>query len=119
MGYQNWDDHDRSGRMIGKNSAQNFLNNLEPNAVLICNGDNDTYPLWYLQNVEGVRTDVRIINMSLLPTEWYSSVLLDKVMKSEPLPMTLTKKDLQTGKFGKMESRLTELVLVIWILVKR
>ena len=97
MGYQNWDDHDRSGRLIGKNSAQNFLNNLEPNAVLICNGDNDTYPLWYLQNVEGVRTDVRIINMSLLPTEWYSSVLLDKVMKSEPLPMTLTKKDLQTG----------------------
>ena len=97
MGYQNWDDHDRSGRYIGKHSAQNFLENLEPNAVLICNGDNDTYPLWYLQNVEGIRTDVRIINMSLLPTEWYSSVLLDKVMESEPLPLTLTREDLQTG----------------------
>ncbi len=99
MGYQNWDDHDRSGRRIGIDMARNFLDQLEPNAVLFCNGDNDTYPLWYAQNVEGIRTDVRIINQSLLPTDWYSSVLLDKVYESEPLPLTLTKEDLQTGSF--------------------
>jgi hypothetical protein len=79
--------------------AKNFLNQLEPNAILFCNGDNDTYPLWYAQNVEGIRTDVRIINQSLLPTEWYSSVLLDKVYDSDPLPLTVTKRDLQTGSF--------------------
>jgi len=99
MGYQNWDDHDRSGRSIGIDMAKNFLESLEPNAVLFCNGDNDTYPLWYAQNVEGIRTDVRIINQSLLPTDWYSSVLLDKVYESEPLPLSLTKEDLQTGSF--------------------
>ena len=99
MAYQNWDDHDRSGRYIGIDMAKNFLNQLEPNAILFCNGDNDTYPLWYAQNVEGIRTDVRIINQSLLPTEWYSSVLLDKVYDSEPLPLTVTKRDLQTGSF--------------------
>ena len=99
MGYRNWDDHDRSGRTIGIDMAKNFLESLEPNAVLFCNGDNDTYPLWYAQNVEGIRTDVRIINQSLLPTDWYSSVLLNKVYESEPLPLSLTKEDLQTGSF--------------------
>ncbi|MDA0686668.1 MAG: DUF2723 domain-containing protein [Bacteroidetes bacterium] len=99
MGMQGWDDHDRSGRRIGIDMAKNFLENLEPNAILFCNGDNDTYPLWYAQNVEGIRTDVRIINQSLLPTEWYSSVLLDTVYKSTPLPLTLQREDLQTGSF--------------------
>lgn len=99
MAAQNWDDHDRSGRTIGIDMAKNFLGTLAPNAILFCNGDNDTYPLWYAQNVEGYRTDVRIINESLLPTEWYSSVLLEKVYDSEPLPLTVTKKDLQTGSF--------------------
>lgn len=99
MAYQNWDDHDRSGRYIGIDLAKDFLGSLEPNAILFCNGDNDTYPLWYAQNVEGFRTDVRIINQSLLPTEWYSSILLDKVYKSDPLPLTVTKNDLKTGSF--------------------
>jgi hypothetical protein len=99
MAYQNWDDHDRSGRYIGIDMAKNFLNQLDSNAVLFCNGDNDTYPLWYAQNVEGIRTDVRIINQSLLPTDWYSSVLLHKVYDSEALPLTLDKEDLQTGSF--------------------
>lgn len=99
MGYQGWDDHDRSQRYIGIDLAKDFLGSLEPNAILFCNGDNDTYPLWYAQNVEGFRTDVRIINESLLPTEWYSSVLLDKVYKSDPLPLSVTKADLQTGSF--------------------
>ena len=97
MAYQNWDDHDRSQRYIGIDMAKNFLENLEPNAILFCNGDNDTYPLWYAQNVENIRTDVRIINMSLLPTEWYSKVLLDSAYKSAPLPLTLSKDDLETG----------------------
>ena len=99
MAAENWDDHDRSGRYIGIDMAKNFLEKLEPNAILFCNGDNDTYPLWYAQNVEGIRTDVRIINQSLLPTEWYSSVLIDTVGNSMPLPLTVTKEDLQTGSF--------------------
>ena len=99
MGYQNWDDHDRSGRYIGIDMAKNFLEPLEQNAVLFCNGDNDTYPLWYAQNVEGIRTDVRIINQSLLPTDWYSMILKDTVYKSAPLPLSWAKEDLQTGAF--------------------
>ena len=99
MGYQNWDDHDRSGRYIGIDMAKNFLGSLEKNAVLFCNGDNDTYPLWYAQNVEGYRTDVRIINQSLLPTDWYSMILKDTVYESMPLPLSWKKEDLQTGSF--------------------
>lgn len=98
MAYQNWDDHDRSGRTIGIDAAKNFLESLDKNAVLLCNGDNDTYPLWYAQNVAGIRQDVRIINMSLLGSDWYSSVLLEKKYTSEPLPLTLTKEDLRQGK---------------------
>jgi len=99
MASQNWDDHDRSARYLGIDYAKNYLQSCPPNAILFTNGDNDTYPLWYAQNVEGIRTDVRIINQSLLPTEWYSSVLLDKVYNSDPLPLTLTKDDLRAGRF--------------------
>lgn len=97
MGTQGWDDHDRSGRYLGIDFAKNYLHSCPENAILFTNGDNDTYPLWYAQNVEGIRTDVRIINQSLLPTDWYSQVLLDKVYKSEPLPLTLTKEQLKAG----------------------
>ncbi len=97
MGSQGWDDHDRSGRYIGIDFAKNCLMSCPPNAILFTNGDNDTYPLWYAQNVEGFRTDVRIINQSLLPTDWYSQVLLTKVYNSEPLPLTLKKGDLASG----------------------
>ncbi len=99
MASQNWDDHDRSARYLGIDYAKNYLQSCPPNAILFTNGDNDTYPLWYAQNVEGIRTDVRIINQSLLPTEWYSSVLLDKVYNSDALPLTLTKDDLRAGRF--------------------
>jgi len=97
MGSQGWDDHDRSKRYLGIDFAKDYLLSCPPNAILFTNGDNDTYPLWYAQNVEGIRTDVRIINQSLLPTDWYSQVLLTKVYKSEPLPLTLTKDQLAAG----------------------
>lgn len=97
MAKDGWDDHDRSGRYLGIDFAKDYLMSCPENAVLFTNGDNDTYPLWYAQNVEGIRTDVRIINQSLLPTDWYSQVLLTKVYKSEPLPLTLTKEQLAAG----------------------
>jgi len=97
MGEQGWDDHDRSGRYLGIDFAKNYLMSCPPNAILFTNGDNDTYPLWYAQNVEGIRTDIRIINQSLLPTDWYSQVLLTKVYDSEPLPLSITKHQLDAG----------------------
>ncbi|MCB9245313.1 MAG: DUF2723 domain-containing protein [Flavobacteriales bacterium] len=89
MGTENWDDHDRSDRYLGISFAKNYLNSCAPNAVLFTNGDNDTYPLWYAQNVEGYRTDVRIINLSLLSTEWYAQALTRKYYDSDPLPMSI------------------------------
>jgi len=89
MGTENWDDHDRSDRYLGISFAKNYLNSCEKNAILFTNGDNDTYPLWYAQNVEGYRTDVRIINLSLLSTEWYAEALTRKYYDSEPLPMSI------------------------------
>ena len=98
MGSQNWDDHDRSDRYLGISFANNYLESCEKNAILFTNGDNDTYPLWYAQNVEGIRTDIRIINLSLLPTEWYSSPLRKKVFDSEPLPMSIPAESIVAGK---------------------
>ena len=97
MGSQNWDDHDRSDRYLGISFAKNYLNSCEENAILFTNGDNDTYPLWYAQNVEGIRTDVRIINLSLLPTEWYSSALRRKVFESDVLPLSIPEEKIKSG----------------------
>jgi hypothetical protein len=98
MASQNWDDHDRSDRYLGISFAKNYLASCEKNAILFTNGDNDTYPLWYAQNVEGIRTDVRIINLSLLPTEWYSSALRKKVFDSEALPLSIPAEKIVAGK---------------------
>jgi transmembrane protein TMEM260 (protein O-mannosyltransferase) len=85
MGFQEWDDHDRGKKTIARDLAIDYLESCAPNAILITFGDNDTYPLWYAQEVEGIRRDVRIINNSLMGTDWYLNELRNKVNKSDPI----------------------------------
>ena len=89
MGSENWDDHDRSGRYLARDVAFNYLNSCAPDAILFTNGDNDTFPLWYAQEVEGKRTDVRVCNLMLLNTDWYVNQMKRKTYESDPLPVTL------------------------------
>ena len=84
---QTWDDHDRSGRTAARDFGRNYLSSVAPNGVLFCNGDNDTFPLWYLQEVEGYRTDVRAVNLSYLSTDWYINQMQRAAYESAPLPM--------------------------------
>lgn len=96
MGIQNFHDHDRSERYVAPDYAYNLLNSAAPNAILFTNGDNDTFPLWYLQEVEGVRTDVRVVCLSLLNTEWYIKQLRDQWShESAPLPISLTNEEIE------------------------
>ncbi len=90
MGYQNWDDHDRSGKYTALASAKKYLDSCLPNALIFTIGDNDTFPLWYAQEVEGYRTDVRVVCTSLLSTDWYMDDMKKKAWDSEPVPATLT-----------------------------
>jgi hypothetical protein len=85
MGCQEWDDHDRSNKKTALDLATNYLESCAPNAILISFGDNDTYPLWYAQEVEGIRKDVRVINSSLLGTDWYINQLRYKLNDSDPI----------------------------------
>ena len=87
MATQNWDDHDRSGRTLARDTGMNYLSSVGENGILFTNGDNDTYPLWYVQETEGYRTDVRVTNLSFLQTEWYIDQLLRQSYDSEPLPI--------------------------------
>jgi hypothetical protein len=89
MGIENWDDHDRSGRYLARDVAFNYLESCAPGAILFSNGDNDTFPLWYAQEVEGKRTDVRVCNLMLLNTDWYIEQMKRKVYESDPLPVSL------------------------------
>ncbi|MEG0517283.1 MAG: DUF2723 domain-containing protein [Bacteroidales bacterium] len=89
MASQNWDDHDRSGRYTSRDLAYNYLQSVDPNAILITHGDNDTFPLWYIQEVEGVRTDVRVMNTSLLGTDWYIDQMQNRTYESDPVAFTI------------------------------
>lgn len=90
---QTADDHNRSGRTAARDYAVNYLESLEQNAILFLNGDNFTFPLWYAQEVEGIRRDVRIINLAYLTTDWYIIQLMQQAYDAEPVPMTATPKD--------------------------
>ena len=87
---ENWDDHDRSGKYTAVAMAKAYLDSCELNAILFTIGDNDTFPMWYLQEIEGYRTDVRIVNTSLLATDWYIDEMKVKSNKSEALPISFT-----------------------------
>lgn len=85
MAKEEWDDHDRSNKRLASDLAKDYLESCAPNAIVISFGDNDTYPLWYAQEVEGVRKDVRVINSSLLGTDWYINQLRYKINDSDPI----------------------------------
>jgi hypothetical protein len=93
MLYQNYDDHDRSGRTFQIDYARAVLNGCSPNSVLFTGGDNDTFPLWYVQEVEGYRTDVRVMVLSYMNTDWYINQLRRPYYQSPPLQFSLSKKD--------------------------
>jgi hypothetical protein len=90
MASQNWDDHDRSERYTAIALAKAYLTSCDPNAILFTIGDNDTFPLWYAQEIEHIRTDVKIVNTSLFMTDWYIDQMKVKAYKSEPLPISFT-----------------------------
>ncbi|MBA2562945.1 MAG: DUF2723 domain-containing protein, partial [Chitinophagaceae bacterium] len=90
MAVQEWDDHDRSKKVLARDLAIDYLESCAPNAVVISYGDNDTYPLWYAQEVHGIRKDIRVINSSLLGTDWYINQLRYKVNESAPIDVIWT-----------------------------
>ena len=87
---QNWDDHDRSNRRTAHAMAVNYLESCDPNAIIFTIGDNDTFPLWYAQEIEGIRTDVRVVCTSLFNVDWYIDQMKRKAYESEPIPSKLT-----------------------------
>ncbi|MDR3339090.1 MAG: DUF2723 domain-containing protein [Candidatus Symbiothrix sp.] len=98
MASQTWDDHDRSKRYVCRDFGYNYLTTCEPNSVIFTMGDNDTFPLWYAQEVEGYRTDVRVCNLSYLQTDWYIDQMKRQAYDSEPLPISWNKTDYVQGK---------------------
>lgn len=90
MGAQEWDDHDRSKKQLARDLAKDYLESCAPNAILFTFGDNDTYPLWYAQEVEGIRPDIRVINTSLLGIDWYINQLRYKVNNSDAIDVMWT-----------------------------
>ena len=84
---QTWDDHDRSGRYAARDFGMNYLASVAPDGIIFCNGDNDTFPLWYAQEVEGYRTDVRVINLSYLTTDWYANQQRIQAYDGKPVDM--------------------------------
>ena len=90
MAFQNWDDHDRSGRYTARDIGANYLKSCSPNAILFTYGDNDSFPVWYVQDVEQVRSDVRVANLSYIQAGWYIDMMRQKAFESDPLPLSLS-----------------------------
>ncbi|HVZ25816.1 MAG TPA: DUF2723 domain-containing protein [Sediminibacterium sp.] len=97
MAQQEWDDHDRSKKELPRDLAKDYLESCAPNAILFTYGDNDTYPLWYAQEVEGIRPDIRVINFSLLGIDWYINELRYKVNQSDPIDVIWTPEQIEGG----------------------
>ncbi|NKI25547.1 DUF2723 domain-containing protein [Arenibacter sp. 6A1] len=99
LAFQNWDDHDRSNRYTATSTAHSYLGSTQENAgaILFTIGDNDTFPLWYAQEIEGYRTDVRVINTSLFATDWYIDQMKMQAYESEPIPSQLTHEKYRFG----------------------
>jgi tetratricopeptide (TPR) repeat protein len=97
MAAENWDDHDRSGRFTALEVAKNYLNSCDKNAILFTNGDNDTFPLWYAQEVEGIRTDIKVVNLSLFNTPWYIDQMKRASYDAPPIPSSLEHEDYRAG----------------------
>lgn len=97
MGAQNWDDHDRSNRYTARLNAQAYLESCDPNAIMFTIGDNDTFPLWYMQEVEGIRTDVKLVNTSLFATDWYIDQMKRKTYDAPPIPSQLKHDEYKYG----------------------
>lgn len=94
---QNYDDHNRSGRYSARDLARNYLESCEPDAILFTHADNDTYPLWYCQEVEGIRKDVRVVVMPYLQAEWYIGQLRRKIYSNDGLKMSIPLEKYQSG----------------------
>ena len=100
MASQTWDDHDRSGRYTCRDFGANYLNSMqrEGHPIILTNGDNDTFPLWYNHEVEGMRTDTRVVNMEYLQTDWYIDQMKRPAYDSPPLPISLSHEDYKEGR---------------------